>query len=62
MPILVLFALALTVGLIVGLVTWRYPRIATPQVTPTLDTAKKVGETVARHPRLRALLKARLVA
>ena len=60
MPILVLFALALTVGLIVGLVTWRYPRIATPQVTPTLDTAKKVGKTVARHPRLRALLKARV--
>jgi membrane-associated phospholipid phosphatase len=60
MPVLVLFALALTVGAIVGVLVWRYPRIATPQLTPTLDTAEKVGETVARHPRLRALLKARL--
>jgi len=60
MPVLVLFALALTVGLIVGLLAWRYPRIATPQVTPTIDTARKVGKTVGRHPRLRSLLKARL--
>ena len=60
MPVLVLFAVAVTVGLVVGLVAWRYPRIAKRQAAPTVDTARKVGETVARYPRLRALLKARL--
>ncbi len=60
MPVLLLLALALTVGLVVGLVTWRYPRIAKPSAAPTLDTARKVGETVGRHPSLRAYLDARL--
>jgi membrane-associated phospholipid phosphatase len=60
MPALILFALALSVGLIVGLLAWRYPRLAKPQVTPTVDAARKVGETVGRYPRLRTLLKARL--
>ncbi|HEY2777381.1 MAG TPA: phosphatase PAP2 family protein [Gaiellaceae bacterium] len=60
MPVLVLFLIALTVGLVVGVLAWRYPRIVKPTSTPALDTAKKVGETVRRHPRLRALLKARL--
>ena len=60
MPVLVLFALALTVGLAVGLLAWRYPRIAPGSPSPALDTAEKIGETVGRHPRLRALLKARL--
>ena len=57
MPALVLFALALTVGAVVGFLAWRYPR---SRPTPTVDTARKVGETVARHPRLRAMLAARL--
>jgi membrane-associated phospholipid phosphatase len=60
MPILVDLALALTVGLVTGLLVWRYPRIAKPTLTPALDTAEKIGETVGRQPRLRALLKARL--
>jgi membrane-associated phospholipid phosphatase len=60
MPFLLLLALALTVGLSVGLVAWRYPRIARPTATPALDTARKVGETVGRHPGLRSFLDARL--
>jgi membrane-associated phospholipid phosphatase len=60
MPFLLLLALALTVGLVVGLVAWRYPRIARPAATPALDTARKVGETVGRHPSLRSFLGARL--
>ena len=57
MTFLLLLALALTVGLVVGFPAWRYPRIATPSATPT---ARKVGETVGRHRRLRAFLDARL--
>jgi membrane-associated phospholipid phosphatase len=60
MPILLLLALVLTVGLVVGLVTWRYPRAATSIPSPTIETAREVGKTVRRHPRLRALLAARL--
>lgn len=60
MPFLLLLALALTVGLVVGVVAWRYPRIARPSATPALDTARKVGETVGRHPGLRSFLDARL--
>jgi undecaprenyl-diphosphatase len=60
MPFLLLLALALTVGLSAGLVAWRYPRIARPTATPALDTARKVGETVGRHPGLRSFLDARL--
>jgi membrane-associated phospholipid phosphatase len=60
MPFLLLLALALTVGLVVGLVAWRYPRIAKPTTTPALDTARKVGETVGRHPGLRSFFDARL--
>lgn len=60
MPVLVLLALALTAGLTVGLAAWRYPRSpAAPEVTPA-DAARKVGEAVARHPRLRAIREARL--
>jgi|SRR5581483_1978584 len=60
MPVLVLLVLALTVGLVVGFLAWRYPRIAKPTSAPALDSAEKVGETVGKHPRLRMLLKARL--
>jgi membrane-associated phospholipid phosphatase len=60
MPFLLLLLLALTVGLAVGLVAWRYPRNARPSPAPALDAARKVGETVGKHPRLRAVLDARL--
>ena len=58
MPVLLLLAFALTVGLLAGLVAWRYPRIASP-AAPTLDTARKVGVAVGRRPALRAFLDAR---
>jgi membrane-associated phospholipid phosphatase len=58
MPLLVLLIVALTFGVVVGLLVWRYPRALTP--TPTLQTARKVGEAVGRHRRLRAILDARL--
>jgi membrane-associated phospholipid phosphatase len=60
MPLLLVFILAVTVALTVGLVTWRYPRAARPSAAPALETARKVGETVAKHPRLRAVLDPRL--
>jgi membrane-associated phospholipid phosphatase len=59
MPLLLLFALALTVGALAALGVWRYPWIAQPSVAPTLDAARKVGKTVGRHSRLRAMLDAR---
>jgi len=58
MPLFVLLVLALTTAVEVGLAIWRYPRVMTP--TPALETARKVGETVGKHPRLRAILDARL--
>jgi membrane-associated phospholipid phosphatase len=60
MPFVLLLALALSTGLVAGLLVWRYPRIAKPTVTPAIDTARKVGETVGRHPRLRSFLNTRL--
>ena len=60
MPLLLLIASVLTVGAVVGLFTWRYPRVRTSTPTSTIATAREVGKTVGRHPRLRALLAARL--
>jgi len=61
MPVLLLFAIALTVGLGVGFVAWRYPRVAKPAAAPpAIETARQVGETVGRHPGLRSFLNARL--
>jgi membrane-associated phospholipid phosphatase len=60
MPLLALLILALTVGCAVGFVTWRYPRAAAPAPTPTLDTARKAGETVASHRSVRAIMATRL--
>jgi membrane-associated phospholipid phosphatase len=60
MPVLLLSALALTAGIAVGLVVWRYPRRAGAPTTPAVDTARKVGEAVGRRPRLRAAVRARL--
>jgi membrane-associated phospholipid phosphatase len=59
-PLLVLLALVLAVGAVVGLVTWRYPRVRTPTRSSTLEVAQEVGESVRRHPRLRSLVAARL--
>ena len=60
MPLLLLLALALTSGAAVGFVAWRYPHVTRPSATPTLESARKVGAAVGRHPRLRAVLDARL--
>jgi membrane-associated phospholipid phosphatase len=60
MPLLLVFVLGVTVAMTVGLVVWRYPRVAAPSPAPALETARKVGETVGKHPRLRAVLNARL--
>ena len=60
MPFLLLLLLAVAVGFVVGLIAWRYPRNAGPSPAPAFDAARKVGETVGKHPRLRAVLDARL--
>ena len=54
MPILFLCALALTVGLAVGLVAW------TLSPTRALEGARKVGASIGRHASLRTILDARL--
>jgi membrane-associated phospholipid phosphatase len=59
MPLLLLIAIALTAGLIAGLIVWRYPR-ARRTAAPALDTARKVGETARKHQNLQRLLAARL--
>jgi undecaprenyl-diphosphatase len=60
MGLLLLFVLALTVGVVAGGVAWWYPRIAQTPSRPALATARKVGEAAGRHQRLRAALDARL--
>ena len=60
MPLLVLIILALTVGCVVGALTWRYPRGASPASPPALDVARAVGETAGAHPGLRGGLVPRL--
>jgi membrane-associated phospholipid phosphatase len=60
MPVLLLFAIALSAGLVVGLVTWRYPHPSSPSPDPAIDTARKIGETVGKHSTLRAFMRARL--
>jgi len=60
MPLLLLLVLALTTGSIAALVTSRYPRIAKAPSAPALDTARVVGKTIGRSPRLRAVMAARL--
>jgi membrane-associated phospholipid phosphatase len=60
MPFLLLITFALTVGIATGLITWRLSRTRAGGSTPSLDAARKVGETVGRHERLRRVLRARL--
>jgi membrane-associated phospholipid phosphatase len=60
MPLLLLLVLFVSVGVLVGLLTWRYPRVTTPTPNSTIEAARDVGESVRRHPRLRAFLAARL--
>jgi membrane-associated phospholipid phosphatase len=60
MPILLLVALALTIGTTVGFVAARYARTGHSVVPPAIGAARNVGETVAKHPRLRRMLDARL--
>jgi len=60
MPLLVLFILVLSVGLVAGFVSWRYPRAASPGPSSTIEAAREIGKSARRHPRLRALLAARL--
>jgi membrane-associated phospholipid phosphatase len=60
MPLVLLLALVLTVSVVVGLVSWRYPRVATPGPNSAIEAAREVGKEVRRHPRLRALVAARL--
>jgi undecaprenyl-diphosphatase len=60
MPVLILIALALLAGTLVGLVAGRYPHMRnTPDVSPA-DAARVVGEHAGRHARLSAIRAARL--
>lgn len=59
LPLLFLILVSLFVGLSVGLVTLRYPRLPTRAPSPSLETARTIGETVAKHSRLRTALNRR---
>ncbi len=56
LPLLFLFLVSLLVGLTVGVLTLRYPRLKPQPTSPSLDTARAIGETVAKHSRLRTAL------
>jgi undecaprenyl-diphosphatase len=56
MPLLILFTLALTVTVAVGLLAWNYPRAAEPAPA----AARKVGEEIGTHRALRPALRTRL--
>ena len=60
MPFLLLLTFALIAGIATGLIVWRLSRTRAGGSTPSLDAARKVGETVGRHERLRIVLRARL--
>jgi membrane-associated phospholipid phosphatase len=58
-PLLILLILALTVGVTIGSLAWRFsPAVAS--LPPALESARKVGETIGRHRSLRRALEARL--
>ena len=60
MPVIVLLLVALTAGALVAGAVWRYPTVVHPGPTPAVETARQVGATVRRHPKLRGFLAARL--
>lgn len=55
MPFIILCALALTSSVVVALLAYAYPHRA-----PAVESARKVGEEIGEHRRLRAMLDARL--
>jgi undecaprenyl-diphosphatase len=59
-PLLLLLVLTATVGVTVGLIAWRYPRVTTTAATSTLEAARDAGVAIRKRPRVRALLDARL--
>jgi membrane-associated phospholipid phosphatase len=60
MPLLVLLAIALVAGSLVGILTWRYPTPGVASPTPTVAAAKAVGREIGHHSRLRRTIKSRL--
>ncbi|MGZ4316093.1 MAG: hypothetical protein ACXVRS_09695, partial [Gaiellaceae bacterium] len=50
----------MTVGIAVGVIAWRYPRMTNTATPPAIDAARKVGEALGRRGRLRAAARARL--
>jgi membrane-associated phospholipid phosphatase len=60
MPLLLLFLVALTAGVLVVGVTWRFPNVHVATAAPAATTPNVVEETVIRHRRLRAFVAARL--
>lgn len=56
LPLLFLFLVSLPVGVAVAVLTLRYPRLTPHTTSPSLETAKTIGEEVAKHGRLRAAL------
>jgi undecaprenyl-diphosphatase len=56
LPLLFLILLALVVGLAVGVLTLRYPRLTPGSGSPSVETARTIGENVAKHGRVRAAL------
>jgi membrane-associated phospholipid phosphatase len=58
-PILVLLLVALALGIAAGATAWRYPREAGPTGSPSIEVARKAGESIRSHPRLRAAARRR---
>jgi membrane-associated phospholipid phosphatase len=56
LPLLFLVLAALVVGLTVGVLTLRYPMLAPRPAAPSVETARTIGETVAKHGRVRRAL------
>ena len=47
MPLLLLLVLVLTVSVVVGLFSWRYPRVSTPGPHSTIQAAREVGKEIS---------------
>jgi len=59
-PVVLLLAIALSLGALVALVVWRYPSAAVVPTHPTETAEEALGETLAHHSRLRRLFVERL--